>query len=333
LDIKSGAWYSAGRRVPIDEQNVEISMSDQNDNKKLGWSQAKKHLDLEKPGVTDQQLALNVNEFAAYLIRTNYVIEVGKLITPAWAAMSEAQLTKYLAGKFTEEQLEKMFVKQSNLRQLIKNRARNFTLVSAVIVALIWCKTDLDSGNYFGAGVKFSTTVGGALALNYYFYGRDKSAATIMAKKMGNYGRWFQGVARTNRFANFLARRLMPALLAWDLRGLLMSSGSIDGPNIPFDFIIEIDIFDKSTWKAPPSTGLDFGLDFFYFQKSTKQWPVGYQQVCLGVIRGSLFRAPKRWMGLANNYGSKGVLSTGEQPGFSPADGGAKAARGPIGMA
>ena len=107
-------------------------MSDQNDNQKLGWSQAEKHLDLEKPGVTNQQLALNVNEFAAYLIRTNYVIEVGKLITPKWAAMSEAQLTKYLTGKFTEEQLEKMFVKQSNLRQLIKNRARNFTLVSAV---------------------------------------------------------------------------------------------------------------------------------------------------------------------------------------------------------
>jgi hypothetical protein len=312
---------------------MERLMSDKNNVRKLGWSQAGKHLDLQPPGVTDPQLALNVNQFAAYLIRTNYVIEVGKLITPAWAAMTEAQLTRYLAGKFTEEQLKKMFVKQSELRQLLKNRARNFTLVSAVVVALIWCKNDLDSGDYFGAGLKFSATVGGALALNYYFYGRDKSAATIMAGKMGNYGRWFQGVARTNRFVNFLARRLMPALLAWDLRGLLMSSGSMDGPNIPFDFIIEIDIFDKSTWAAPPSTGLDFGLDFFYFQKPTNQWPVGYQQVCLGVIRGSLVRAPKRWLGLASNYDSKGILSTGAQPGYCPMDGGAASPRGPIGMA
>lgn len=298
----------------------------------LGWSQAKKHLDLEQPGVTHQQIALNVNQFAAYLIRTNYVIEVGKLITPAWAAMGEAQLTQYLTKKFTEEQLEKMFVRQSELRQLLKNRARNFTLLAAVVVALIWCKKDLDSGNYFGAGVKFSATVGGACALNYYFYGRDRSAATIMAKKMGNYGRWFQGVARTNPFVNFLARRLMPALLVWDLRGLIMSSGSMDGPNIPFDFITEIDIFDKSTWVAPPSTGLDFGLDFFYFQKHTTQWPVGYQQVCLGVIRGSLLRAPKRWLGLASHYGSRGMLGTGALPGFSPADGGVKASRGPEGV-
>ena len=116
-------------------------MSEKSDDQKLGWSQAKKHLNLEKPGVSNQQLALNVNQFAAYLIRTNNVIEVGKLITPTWAAMSEAQLTKYLAGKFIEEQLEKMFVKQSNLRQLIKTRSRNFTLISAVVVALIWCKT------------------------------------------------------------------------------------------------------------------------------------------------------------------------------------------------
>jgi hypothetical protein len=71
-----------------------------------------------------------------------------------------------------------------------------------------------------------------------------------MAKKMGNYGRWFQGVARTNPYVNYLTRRLKPALLVWDLKGLIMSSGSMDGPNIPFDFIEEIDIFDKSTRRS-----------------------------------------------------------------------------------
>ena len=308
-------------------------MSNTDTDKLLGWSEAKKHLDLEKTDVSNQQIALNINEFAAFLIRTHYVIEVGKLITPAWAAMSEEQLTKYLSETFTEKQLESMFSKQSELRQLLKNRARNFTLIAAVVVALIWCKKDLDEGNYFGAGVKFSATVGGACALNYYFYGRDKTAVEIMARRMGNYGRWFQGVARTNPFVNFLARRLMPALLMWDLRGILMSSGSMDGPNIPFDFIIEIDLFDKSTWRAPPSTGLDFGLDFFYYQKRTQRWPVGYQEVCLGVIRGSLLRAPKRWLGLASTNGSKGILSTGSVPARCPNEGGAKSHRGPIGMA
>lgn len=304
-------------------------MSNNTPDEKLGWAQAKKHLNLEKLGVTDQQVALNVNEFAAFLIRTNYVIEVGKLISPAWASMTEVELTKHLSKKFTEKQLETMFVKNSELRQLLKNLARKFSLIAAVVVALIWCKEDLDSGNYFGAGTKFTLTVGGALALNFYFYGRDKTAATIMAKHMGNYGKWFQGVARTNPFVNFLTRRLLPVLLVWDLRGLFMSGG-LGGPNIPFDFIIEIDIFDKSTWREPPSTGLDFGLDFFYYQKPTKRWPVGHQEICLGVIRGSLFRAPKRWLGLAGKYGPKGILSTaGTQSAFSPEQGGPKSSRGP----
>ena len=92
-------------------------MSDADTEKILGWSEAKKHLNIGETGVSNQQIALNVNEFAAFLIRTNYVIEVGKLITPAWAAMSEEQLTKYLSETFTEKQLESMFCKQSELRQ------------------------------------------------------------------------------------------------------------------------------------------------------------------------------------------------------------------------
>jgi hypothetical protein len=263
-----------------------------NEEQLLGWTEARKHLRLSKDG---EPVADNVQEFAAWLIRTNYIVEVGKLIEAEWVMMSEAELTKHLASKYSTQELEALFSKKSELRQLLKNRARNLSLFAAVAVGLVWAKEDLDRGDYGVAGLKFSGTIGGAYVLNRYFYGRDKEAAQIMARNMGNFGKWFQGVARTNPFVNVLARRVMPAMLIWDLRTVLMSGG-IDGPNIPFDFVIHIDIFDRSTWRDPPETMLDLGMDFFYYQKPTSQWPVGHQQECLGVIRGSVLRAPKRWI-------------------------------------
>jgi len=257
----------------------------------LGLDQAQKHLGLGSPGPKDADEAMAVQQFASFLIRTNYVKEVGKLIPLNWAAMSEKQLTAELA-KLGEERITKMFMEKSELRQALKNRARSFSMIAACVVALIWIRDDLDQGRYGVAAAKFSATIGGAYALNRYFYGRDKSAVQIMAKHMGNYGRWLQGVARTNRWVNFLAVRLNAVLLLWSVRGLFMSGG-LDGPNIPFDFIIPIDLSDKSTWRAPPQWALDLGCDFFYYLKDPND-PRLYSDVCLGVIRGSLLGAPKR---------------------------------------
>lgn len=262
----------------------------------LGWDKAKNHLNMQFPERTDTNDALNAQQFAAYLIRTNYVKEVAKLIPLNWTIMEEKALTEMLKKKFSESQLESMFLKKSELRQVLKNRARNFGLISAVAIALIWCRDDFDTGAYLNMGLKFSTTVGGALILNWYFKGRDKSATTIMKRNMGRFGKWFQGCARTNKAINFLARRLAPALLIWDLRGLLMSGG-LNGPNIPFDFIVEVDMFDHTTWTNPPRVGLNAGLDYYYFQKHSPQLKIGRQQLCLGVVRGSIVRGISRGLG------------------------------------
>lgn len=262
----------------------------------LGINKAKEYLDLEVPIRTPADNALTAQQLAAYLIRTNYVKEVGKLIPPAWVALEESALTNMLSKHFSEVQLEALFIEKAELRQLLKNRARNFSLISAVAIALIWCREDLDSGSYWMVGAKFSATAGGAYLMNRYFYGRDKTAIRIMQRNMGNFGKWFQGCARTNATVNFLARRLVPAMLIWDLRTFLMSSGP-DGPNIPFDFIIEIDIFSSSVWPKPPQTGLDMGMDYFYYQEPDPLWQIGRQQLCLGVVRGSIIRGIKRRIG------------------------------------
>jgi hypothetical protein len=286
-------------------------MSDPVENELLGWQEAKKHLPGTQSlgaGPTPLDEALTVQKVAALLIRTGYLKSIGKLIPLDWTVMTEAELTAWLSARFTEPELMAMFEEKSLLRQALKTRPRSFSLLAAVAVALIWCRDDLDKGAYWTAGAKFTGTVGGAYALNRYFYGRDKAATELMAEKMGNYGRWFQGVARGNRFVNFLTRRLTSFLLIWQLKDIFMSGG-LDGPNIPFDFVIEIDLFDKATWqhKEPPSLGLDLGMNFFYYQMPTPEWRVGYQQICLGVVRGSLLRAPARGLRRAWPY-VKGAL-------------------------
>jgi len=77
----------------------------------LGLDQAQKHLGLGSPGPKDADEAMAVQQFAAFLIRTNYVKEVGKLIPLNWAAMSEKQLTAELA-KLGEERITKMFMEK-----------------------------------------------------------------------------------------------------------------------------------------------------------------------------------------------------------------------------
>lgn len=263
-------------------------------NTPLGYKQARAYLQNELGlKATDDNAtfeeAKNAQQFAAYLIRTGYIIEVGNLIPPGWIAMTESELTALLKSKFTEKQLTELFLKKSAIRNQIKIRARNFSMIAAVAIALIWCREDLDSGEFLNAGLKFSATVGGTYLMNMYFYSRDKSALEIMKHNGRRFGKWFQGCARTNKIVNIFTTRITPALLAWDLRGWLMSGG-YSGPNIPFDLISYIDIFDKSTWKSPPQRCLDLGLDFFYYQKSTARWPVGHQTVCLGIVRGSLLK-------------------------------------------
>ena len=138
-----------------------------------------------------------------------------------------------------------------------------------------------------------------AYGLNKLLYARDKSAEELMAAKAGEYGRWFQGAARTNEFVNFFTRRVGKALLLWDLKDYLMSGGG-GGPNIPFDIIETVDINDPTTWKPPNQTLLDWGLNLWYRQACTDATPEACgMDLYLGKVEGSITKGVARFLGLA----------------------------------
>ena len=62
--------------------------------------------------------------------------------------MEEAELTAHLSKKFGQDGLVKLFERQSAMRQALKSQAWRASVIAAVVVALIWCKDDLDSGDY-----------------------------------------------------------------------------------------------------------------------------------------------------------------------------------------
>ena len=222
--------------------------------------------------------------FSTYLIRNGYIQQVSNLIPSAWRTMSQVELTAFLSNQYTEEQLRTMFLETYGARTAVKARFRKYSMISALVIGLIWARENIADGEWAQAGTKLGLMGGGTWLLNRLLYARDPAAVSIMAQKVGAFGRWFQGAARTNKLVNFLARDVSRALLLWDLKDFLMSGG-YGGPNIPFDLIVEIDIDDPTTWSEPSQTALDMGFSIWYRQKTTATH-IGGQY--LGKVEGSV---------------------------------------------
>lgn len=198
--------------------------------------------------------------------------------------MSQAELTNYLSTHFTQEQLEERFLATYAQRTAIKGRFRTGNVIAAFVIGLWWARDNLAEGQWKEAMTKVTETTMASWLVNRALYARDPAAAEIMARAPLEFGRWFKGAARTNKFVNFLARDVSEALLIWDVKDIFMSGG-YDGPNIPFDLIVEVDIDDPSTWQEPSQTLLDLGFNIWYRQKMTPTRP--QYNVYLGKVEGS----------------------------------------------
>ena len=226
--------------------------------------------------------------FSGFLVRGGYIKKLAELLPAEWAAMSESQLTAYLAKTYSEEELKKMFLAKYDARAAIKARFRKLNIVSALVIGLIWARENIKEGEWLEAMTKVGGSGVAAYAFNKLLYARDAKAAEIMARKAGNFGRWFRGAARGNKLVNFLSRRVAGGLLLWEVKDIFMSGGS-EGPNIPFDVIYEMDINDPSSWEEPSPTMLNMGFDIWYRQKCTPEIPEACtaEPLYLGKIEGS----------------------------------------------
>jgi hypothetical protein len=226
-----------------------------------------------------------------FLLRERYIQQVEQLIPATWRTMSEVELTQLLRSRFSETQLQEMFLAKHANRDALKTLFRKASVVAAIVLGLLWARENILDGDWDKAIAKVGTSGLTAYAVSKFASTFDRAATRIMAEKAGQFGRWFQGAARTNRYVNFLTHPVGKALALWDLKDALMSGG-YGGPNIPFDFIVEIDIDDPSTWKEPDAGDLallDVGFNLWYKQKRTPAHP-GDSAIYLGKIEGSVFR-------------------------------------------
>src|SRR5689334_7221213 len=75
----------------------------------------------------------DVAKLTAWLIRQGYVNQVANLIPSSWRLMSEEQLTKELASRYTEDQLVAQFEGLAAQRQAIKGVAPKGSLIAAFV--------------------------------------------------------------------------------------------------------------------------------------------------------------------------------------------------------
>lgn len=207
-------------------------------------------------------------KLSAWLIRHGYVRQVTTLLPASWRSMSEQQLTRELASRFTEDQLAVQFKGLAAERQALKDAARSRSLVAALVIGLIWARENVENNEWDKAIAKVSATTVSTVLINRALYARDKAAAQIMERNAGRFGKWFQGVARTNRFVNRLSDLGIVSIAA-----TLGLSGGGEFPSIPFDIIYDVDIDDPSTWRSPSQHLLDYGFNIWYRQKPTAAHP------------------------------------------------------------
>lgn len=253
----------------------------------------------ECAGVARVPYPREVSDLAAMLIREGYVFKVGSLLPPSWGAMSESELTAYLSNRYSQSDLGQMFLMRYEDRQLIKGGFRKVTLVTALVIALIWARENIRQGEWGEAAAKVLGSFAGSLAFNKILYARDLSAKALMESKGDRFGRWFKGVARTSRFVNMLVRMNVIA----DIAAISLSGGG-EYPSIPWDIIFEIDIDDEATWRAPPDNLLSLGFNIWYRQKSTAAHPeAAAGNVYIGYVEGHLIKTV-----LENTFLSKSAL-------------------------
>lgn len=207
----------------------------------------------------------DVAVFVSFLVRGRYIFKVASLLPRGWEKMTESELTEFLSERFTEEELRKQFLEVYGERAAIKATFRKLNIIAALVIGLVWARENIRKEEWAMAATKVGGMGVAAYVLNRLLYARDPSAASIMARKAGEFGRWFRGAARTNSYVN--------VLLLWQVAQEFLMSGAGGGPNIPFDIIQEIDIDDPDTWPEPDSTLLDFGFNLWYRQKCTPAHP------------------------------------------------------------
>ncbi len=207
-------------------------------------------------------------KFSSWLIRQGYVKQVTTLIAASWRSMPEEALTRELASRFTEDQLAAQFKGLAAERQAIKEMARRGSLIAALVIGLIWARENIKHDEWDKAIAKVSASTISAALINRALYARDRTAAQIMERNAGRFGKWFQGVARTNRFVNRLSELGMVSIVA-----TLGLSGGGELPSIPWDVIYDVDIDDPRTWTPPSQRLLDYGFNIWYRQKPTAAHP------------------------------------------------------------
>jgi hypothetical protein len=240
----------------------------------------------------------DIAKLSVWLIRQGYIKEVSNLIPASWREMSEEQLTKELASRFTEEQLMAKFGGVAAQRQAIKGMARKGGLIAAFVLGLIWARENVKHGDWGVAIAKVSATTISAALLNSALYARDKAAAQITARNAGRFGKWFQGAARTNRVVNRLSELGVISVIA-----TLSLSGGGEFPSIPWDIIYDIDIDNPSTWRPPSQRLLDYGFNIWYRQKATAAYPEAREgTMYLGTVYGAVI--PIFWGLLTDTLGA-----------------------------
>jgi hypothetical protein len=238
----------------------------------------------ETPGeAVSSPYPAELGKFTAWLIRQGYIRKVTALLPATWRTMSEADLTVYLSSHFTEAQLAAKFEGLSAQRVAFKTMARRGAMLAAFAIGLIWARENVEHDEWEKAIAKIGGTTISAIVVNRLLYARDKAAAEIMERNALRFGKWFQGVARTNRILN----RLLGVGMV-STAGAVGLSGGGEYPSIPFDIIYECDIDDPKTWLAPSQHMLDFGFTIWYRQKPTAAYPEARAgNMYLGTVYGS----------------------------------------------
>jgi hypothetical protein len=241
------------------------------------WSEAED----DSPGLSELSM------LSTALIRDGYIKQVAGVIGPGWRAMSQAELTAFLTRTYAEPQIRVMFLETYVRRNAVKATFRTASVISALVLGVVWAQENIADGEWDIAAAKVGGSTLTAWLFNRLLYARDPAAQALMARAPGEFGRWFQSAAKSNRAVNFLARDLNRALLIWSLKDVLMSGGG-EGPSIPFDIIYDVDVDDESTWREPDQVLLDLGFNIWYRQVPTERWPqAAAGHLYLGKVEGS----------------------------------------------
>jgi hypothetical protein len=233
-----------------------------------------------------------VGDFTSWLIRQGYIRTVAAVLPGEWRGMSDQELTAYLSARYTEDELKTIYLAKWEERQAIKAGFRKLNIINGIVIGLIWARENVKNEEWGTAIAKVTGGGVAAYAFNRMLYARDATAAAKMAEAGDNFGKWFNGAARTNYRLNLFMQNMLIADLAAGFRsGGVDPQTGIEYPSIPWDIIYLIDIHDKSTWYPPNQKLLDLGFNIWYQQKCTPMYPEACEtNIYLGHVDGSIVK-------------------------------------------